>query len=100
MLFEPAPQGVFFGPLFGGDSVGVIQSPLEKRAGLFGELRVSKANDQFVIDVETARIEVSRAEVNRIINDEEFGVEDLGLVLVNLHAVPKQSQIKALGRQP
>ena len=100
MLLESPPDGMLTGPTFRGDPLRVIQSRLEYSSGLFGDASVGKANDQFIIDVEASRVQVCRSNVYRLINNEEFSVQNLGLVFVNLDSVPEQAQVQALRGEP
>ena len=57
---------------------------------------VRQPHEQFVIDVQAARVEVGRAGIGNVTRDDQLGVEDLWLVFVNFHAGPQQPLVKTV----
>lgn len=100
MLFESPPERMLLRPLFGADLVRVTQCGVENVSGLIRDLRVSESNNQLVIDIETSGVQVCGSNVNGFIDDEEFGMQDLGLIFVDLNPALKQTEVQTLRGQP
>src|ERR1041385_1557872 len=77
----------------------MAQSILEDLVSLGCDLIVLKANHDLIIDVQASLIEVRRSHVNDIIDDDQFGCQDLWLIFVNRNARFQKAAIKTLGGQ-
>jgi len=71
----------------------------EYRPSLIGEFPILKTYHQLVVNLQTPLIEVRRAHIHDVVNDDEFRVEDLGLILKNLDAGFEESAIQTLTGQ-
>jgi hypothetical protein len=65
--------------------------------GLVEDIGVGEADEQFVIDAEAASVEVGGAEVEGLVDEDEFGMEDLGLVFGDLDMGAEEASIEAAG---
>src|SRR6267378_6051447 len=63
------------------------------------KLRIGESDEQFVINVQTARVEIRGSRVNDVVRDDQLGVQYLRLVFVNLHAAAEQALIKTVRGQ-
>src|SRR5205085_10255635 len=66
---------------------------------LVGYLFVFETDHQLIINVEAALVEVGRADIDDVINDDQFCVKDLRLVLINGNAGPEEAAIETLAGQ-
>ena len=62
---------------------------------LFRHLMIRHADHEFIIDAQAARIEIRGADVNDIVENQEFGMQDLRLILVNSYTRFEQSPVYA-----
>ena len=69
---------------------------LEYLARLSRHFGAFEADHQLVIDVQAALIEVGRANVHDIVNNDQLGMENLRLIFANLNSAFEQPAIKAL----
>ena len=76
------------------------QIAFENRASFGRGCRIRKANHEFMVDVQTAGIEIGRSGVNDVVDHEQFGVQDLRLVFVDFDSGPQELCIQAVARQP
>src|SRR5437667_12772932 len=58
-----------------------------------------EANHQLVIDLETARIKIRRANIDDPVDNDQLRVEDLGLIFIELDAFVQEPAIKTSSRQ-
>ena len=78
VLFDALPECAGLAPVFERDLAAMFEILGKYSAGFFGHFLVRETDHQLVIDVEAALVEVGRANINNIIDDDQFRVEDLG----------------------
>ncbi len=78
------------------DGRGMLQRCFKPLPCIGRQLRPLQAQQQFVVDLQAAAIDVAGAGVEHVINDEYLGVQDLGLVFMDGDAATEQPAIKAL----
>lgn len=96
MLLNALPERTGFAPTLERDLSAVFKGSGENRARFFGHFFVGEANHQLVVDIKAALIEVGRADINDVINDDQFRVEDLRLIFVNRNARFQKAPIETL----
>ena len=66
---------------------------LKNRASFFNELHIVKSNQQFIIDVQTALVQIRGPCINHMIDDEQFSMKDLWFVFVNFNSRAEKASI-------
>src|SRR5687767_3644216 len=75
-FLEPVPERARPAPLMQIDLHAALQVLVENLARGLGDLGVGDAQEQLVIDVQAARVEVGRSDIDDLIKDEHLGMED------------------------
>ena len=60
------------------------------------DLFIFEPDHEFIINVEAALVEVRRADINDVIDDDQLRVQDLRLILINVETTSEQTPIKTL----
>ena len=64
----------------------ILEGAGENFARLRSHFFVFESNHQFVINVEAALVEIGGADINNVVDDDQFGVQNLGQVFVDLNS--------------
>src|SRR5207249_4392642 len=84
-----------FTPLFHGYIAAVRGCSGEDFTSAFDEGLVFGADHQFVIYAEAALIEVCRTDIDEVVDDDEFGMENLRFVFSDLRACFQEPAVEA-----
>src|SRR5206468_8449469 len=86
ILLQLRPKGARVLPCLRIDSLAMPQVVVKNLGALAGEFRVADTDDQFIIDAQAPHVEVGRADIDDVVENEQFCVENLRLIFVNLDA--------------
>src|SRR5712692_11846375 len=76
-FLELPPERAGLAPLRRIDPRAMAQIGIENGPRLPGHARVRNAHQQFVVDPQAPNVEVGRAGIDDVVEDEQFGVENL-----------------------
>ena len=82
------------------DFVALLAPFLKDLAGSGRLHRVLKSHEQLIINVETPLVQICGTNIDDAINDDQLGVQNLGLIFKNPEACAEHPAIKTLRRKP
>lgn len=97
VILPALPKCLQLPPLVKFNPLGMFQGFLKNFLRGGGHGFIFQPQHQFVIQIETANIKVGRADIGGIADSDEFGMQDLRLIFINLHAGFQQTMIQAAG---